>query len=54
MSADTTGVSFPPWLLQEINDNHMRIGYRYRSEFLQEAAIEKLQREGVDVEVPEQ
>lgn len=52
MAADTTGVSFPPWLLKEINDNHYQLGYQYRSEFLQEAAIEKLQREGIDVELP--
>ena len=53
MSTDTTGVSFPPWLLREINDNHVALGYRYRSEFLQEAAIEKLEREGIDIDVPE-
>lgn len=54
MPSDTTGVSFPPWLLREINENHMKLGYRYRSEFLQEAAEEKLRREGVDLEVPTQ
>lgn len=52
MRGSTAGVSFPPWLLEKIDENHMKLGYRHRSEFIQDAAKEKLQREASDIELP--
>lgn len=51
---DTTGVSMPEELIETIDENAVRLGYRNRSDFLRAAATKELERNDVDVDQDEQ
>lgn len=48
--ARNSGVSMPDSLIDTVDDHHCELGFQYRSRFVQQAVVEKLRAEGVDVE----
>lgn len=48
MARDVRGVSFQPDLREILDDHHMELGYRYRSELIQVAVVEYLKQQDID------
>jgi metal-responsive CopG/Arc/MetJ family transcriptional regulator len=53
MATQVRGFSMPKEYHDAIDDYHIRLGYFYKSEFVQAAVREKFEREDVEVNLPE-
>lgn len=51
--ARNSGVSMPDSLIRTVNEHHVELGYQYKSRFVQEAVVDKLEEHGIDVDVEE-